>query len=158
MTKNFHPSLSSREERSETEQQQILHELKKVSKPKLNKFVAGSLKNFYLNWKSITNDEIILDIKNDLKIDFKERPVNIPCVPKIHHSTKEKEIMNSEIQNLLDKGVIVQCDREPNDFVSTVFTREQKDGSSRTILNLKYLNEFVIYTSRWSLSQMHSKQ
>ena len=54
-------------------------------------------------------------------------------------------MINSEIQELLDKGVTVQCDREPNDFVSTVFTREKKDGSSRTILNLKHLNEFVNY-------------
>ena len=116
-----------------------------MSKPELNKFVAGNLKKLYLNWKSITNDEIILDIiKNGLKIDFKESPRNI-CVPKIQHSTKEIEIINSEIQKLLDKGVIVQCDREPNDFVSTVFTREKKDGSSRTILNLKHLNEFVRY-------------
>ena len=81
----------------------------------MNNFVAGNLKKIYLNWKSIANDEIIL------KIDFKERPVNI-CVAKIHHSTKEKKIINSEIQKILDKGVIVQCDREPNDFVSTVFT------------------------------------
>ena len=96
-------------------------------------------KKNYLHWKSIANDVIILDIiKNDLKIDFKERPRNI-CVPEIQHSTKEIEIINSESQKLLDKankGVTVQCDREPNDFVSTVFTRENKDGSSRTILNL----------------------
>ena len=111
----------------------------------MKKFVAGNLKNFYLNWKSITNDETILDIiKNGLKIDFKERPINI-FVPGIRHSTKEKEIINSEVQKLLDKGVIVQCDSEPNDFVSTVFTGEKKDGFSRTILNLKYLHEFVRY-------------
>ena len=59
--------------------------------------------------------------------------------------TKEKEIINSEIQKLLDGRVIAQGDREANDFFSTVFTRKKKDGSSRTILNLKYLNEFVRY-------------
>ena len=90
--------------------------------------MAGSLKRFCINWKSITNAEITLDIiKNSLKKDFKERPRNI-CVPKIQHSTKEKEITNSENQKLSDKGVMVQCDRESNDFVSTVFTREKKDG------------------------------
>ena len=53
----------------------------------------GNLKKNYLNWKSITNDEIILDIiKNDLKIDFKERPRNIHVL-KIQHSTKGKKIM-----------------------------------------------------------------
>ena len=62
-----------------------------------------------------------------------------------YNIVQKKKIINSEIQKLLDKGVIVQCDRESYDFVSTVFTREKKDGSSRTILNLKYLNEFVSY-------------
>ena len=133
--------------------------MKNESKPELDKCIAGNLKIFYLNWKLITNNKIFLDIiKNDLKIDFKEVPVNI-CVPKIHHSTKEKEIINSEIQKLLDNGVIVQCDREPNDFVSTVFTRKKKDDSSRTILNLKYLNNLSdMDISRWILSQMYSKQ
>ena len=65
--------------------------------------------------------------------------------PKIQHSSKEKKIINSDIQKLLDKGAIVQCDREPNDFVSTVLTIEKKDGFSRTILNLKYLNQFIKY-------------
>ena len=51
----------------------------------------------------------------------------------------------SKIQKLLDKGVIVLCDREPNDFVSAVFIREKKDGFSISIINLKYLNEFVRY-------------
>ena len=54
-------------------------------------------------------------------------------------------MINSEIQKLLDKGATVQCDRESNDFASTVFTREKKNDSSRTILNLKHLNEFVNY-------------
>ena len=47
---------------------------------------------------------------------------------------------NSEIQKLLDKGFIVKCDRDNVYFVSTVFTGEKRDGSFRTILNLKYLN------------------
>ena len=111
----------------------------------MHKFVAVNLKKNYLNWKSITNDEIILDIiKNVLKIDFQERPRNI-CVPKIQHSTKEKEVVSSRIQKLLDKGVIVQSEREPNDFISAVFITEKKDGSSRTTVNLKYLNDFVRY-------------
>ena len=45
----------------------------------------------------------------------------------------------------MGKEVIVECSRETGDFVSTVFTRQKKDGTFRTILNLKYLNEFVQY-------------
>ena len=45
----------------------------------------------------------------------------------------------------MNKGVIVECSRETGDFLSNVFTRQKKDGTFRTILNLKYLNEFVQY-------------
>ena len=55
----------------------------------------------------------------------------------------ETEIITQEVKKLLNKGVIVECSRETGDFVSTVFTRQKKDGTFRTILNLKYLNEFV---------------
>ena len=50
-----------------------------------------------------------------------------------------------EINKLLKKGVITKCEKEQDDFISTVFTREKKDGTFRTILNLKYLHEFVEY-------------
>ena len=57
----------------------------------------------------------------------------------------ETEIITQEVKKLLSKGAIVGCSRETGDFVSTVFTRQNKDGAYRTILNLKYLNKFVQY-------------
>ena len=53
--------LSSREKGSEATQQQTLQELKDVSRSNLNKFAAGNLEPFYLNWELITNGEIILE-------------------------------------------------------------------------------------------------
>ena len=50
-----------------------------------------------------------------------------------------------EINKLLKKGVITKCQKGEDDFISTVFIREKKDGTFRAILNLKYLNEFVEY-------------
>ena len=79
-----------------------------------------------------------------LKIDFKNKP-QLANVPKIPHNIEEKSITNLEINKLLKKGVINKCQKEEDDFISTVFTREKKDGAFRTILNLKYLNEFVEY-------------
>ena len=73
-----------------------------------------------------------------------ERP-NITCSPKIPHSEHEKHIINSEIEKLVQKEIIIKGEREDNDFISTVFTREKKDGSFRTILNLKCLNKFIKY-------------
>ena len=85
-----------RETGSETDQQQALQELENIGRSDLNKFLAGQLKQYCPNRKSIAKRS-------------KERPRNI-CALKIQHSTKEKEIINSEIRKLLDKGVIAQCD------------------------------------------------
>ena len=54
-------------------------------------------------------------------------------------------IINVEIEKLLQKGVIIKCEREDNDLVSTVFIKEKKYGSFRTILNLKCLIKIVKY-------------
>ena len=85
-----------RETGSETDQQQALQELENIGRSDLNKFLAGQLEQYCPNRKSIAKRS-------------KERPRNI-CALKIQHSTKEKEIINSEIRKLLDKGVIAQCD------------------------------------------------
>ena len=76
---------------------------------------------------------------NDLKIDFKNKP-QLVNVPKISYNAEEKSILNLEINKLLKKGVITKCQKEEDNFISTVFTREKKDSTFRTILNIKYLN------------------
>ena len=38
-----------------------------------------------------------------------------------------------------------QTDIFKGGFISTIFTRQKKDGSFRTILNLKHLNHYVNY-------------
>ena len=133
--------LCSREKGSEKEQQPILQELN-VSTNTSCTFVAGKIKYYYNNWKNITNDRFILDIvKYGLKIDFKNKP-QLVNVPKIPYNAEAKSIINLEINKLFQKGFITKCQKEQDDFISTVFTRKEKDGTFRTILNLKYLNEF----------------
>jgi len=51
------------------------------------------------------------------------------------------DIISVEIDKLIQKGVISVSDLTPQDFFSTLFVRPKKDGSYRTILNLKCLNE-----------------
>ena len=57
----------------------------------------------------------------------------------------ETERTTQVVKKLFNKGLIVECSRETDDFVSTVFARQKKGGTFITILNLKYLNEFVQY-------------
>ena len=77
-----------------------------------------------------------------LKISFKD--ITEPVNPSQHSfSSYEKEIIDSEINKLLKKKVIVPTNIDEGDPVSSIFTRTKKDGSHRMILNLKNLNTFV---------------
>ena len=130
----------------QTAEQQIHQKLNSVSSNKsTSEFVAGNINNFIENSKETTSDSIILDIvENGLKIDFLNTPDNLK-VRQILHCVSEQEIITTEIKSLLRKGVIVESSRESGDFISTVFTRKKKSGTSSFILNLKYLNNFVVY-------------
>ena len=53
------------------------------------------------------------------------------------------ESIDAEMSKLLSKGAIVNTAREPNDYVSGIFTRTEKDGNYRMIQDLKSFNEFL---------------
>ena len=136
--------LCSREKGSEAEQQPILQELN-VSKNTSCTFVVGIIKYFYNNWKNITNDRFVPDIvKYGLKMEFQNK-AQLVNIPKIPHYAEEKGIINLEINSLFKKGVITKCQKEEDDFISTAFIRKKMDGTFRTILKSKYVNEFVEY-------------
>ena len=81
----------------------ILTELEKDVK----NFAGGNLRYFNKNWYVYTKDKYILDaITNGLELDLKELPTqNIrPTYPL---SSKENEIISTEITKLLKKLVIV---------------------------------------------------
>ena len=68
-----------------------------------------------------------------------------PVVPHYNFSKGEELFIAPEIKKLLEKGVINEAILEANEHISTVFTRLKKDGSHRFILNLKNLNQSVMY-------------
>ena len=111
----------------------------------MRNFSAGNIANCHEQWRQITNDKFILQLVRDgLKIDFTEQPPEYHTSP-ISLQPFEKTVLDNEITKLLAKQVICECSYEPNEFVSSVFTREKKDGTHRMILNLKRLNNYVSY-------------
>ena len=106
---------------------------------------AGNIHNHFSQWKSITSDPFIIDIvKSGLKLRFAEEPAqniyhNIPV------TKAEKQIISDEIQKLLQKEVMYPCMREEGDSMSSIFTREKRDGSHKMTLNLKQVNKHIDY-------------
>ena len=85
-------------------------------------------------------------MKCDLTIEFAEVLV-CQYVPPLNFSLSlslsETKIIDAEISKHLSKDVIVNTTREPNYYVSGVFTMTKKDVDYRMILNLKRFNEFL---------------
>ena len=112
-------------------------------------FKAGRLTDFYDKWLSITSDAEVLNMVLGQKLEFSIQPSQLfpPTEKSTGNCWDEDQIHTCEveIENLLKKGAIVPCDHEDGEFISPIFTNPKPDGTSRMILNLKCLNQFIVY-------------
>ena len=92
----------------------------------VNSFIAGNIANHVSDWELITSDLSILETVRGYKIEFDSTPVQsyIPCV---NFSKGEEVIIDTEIDRLLNKGVICRASHCEGEFISTVFTRPKKE-------------------------------
>ena len=56
-------------------------------------------------------------------------------------TSEEETFLDTEIDNLIRKGVIAPSEHEEDEFISPIFLRKKGDNSFRLILNLKSLNK-----------------
>ena len=93
----------------------------------------------------MTSDINVLDIVQHCYTEFINglNPINT-IVPKCHFSWNEEKIIKNEIK-LLDMGVIIKVNHQPDEFLSPIFTIPKKDGEYRMILNLKQLHKNIEY-------------
>ena len=118
-----------------------------------NMKVAGRLRYFAQKWYEFTNDKFILDIFKHCHIKFVSDllPKQLKPQKEIKMNLTEQLLVDSEIEKLLEKGVIEQCSHENGEFISNIFLREKKDGSHRMILNLMILKMWYITNLKWTL-------
>ena len=128
--------------------------MEKVEK-QVTPFKAGNISNNFEAWQQLTNDPFILDVvKQGLKLSLNETPnPRGPFEPGMGKETKA--IISNEIKKLLDKGVIKAVAPSGGEFFSHLFTRKKKDGTFRTILNLKPLNKYCS-TSHFKMENIHN--
>ena len=73
---------------------------------------AGQLKFCIKQWQTITSDKVILDIVKGYKLDFITMPTQAfpPQQPKFEKH--EEMALNTLLEELIQKGVIVKCFHE----------------------------------------------
>ena len=70
-------------------------------------------------------------------------------------SAREANNIDLQVATFLEKGIIVKSFHETDQFVSTVFLREKKDGTFRMILNLNDFNKWVNY-NHFKMDSIHT--
>ena len=108
-------------------------------------FSAGNIANFEHCWRELSSDPWIISAVQGILIPFQEgEPVQMRVPHPFRLSPDEREILQSEIKVLLEKGVIERVKPTAGQFISNVFLRPKPKGH-RVILDLTEFNKFVKY-------------
>ena len=118
-------------------------------------FIAGNIKNFIDQWKQLTSNHTILTAVSGYKIDLFMQPTQFRVPRPLKCSAREANNIDLQVATFLEKGIIVKSFHETDQFVSTVFLQEKKDGTFRMILNLKDFNTWVNY-KHFKMDSIHT--
>ena len=106
-------------------------------------FIGGQMSQCLTKWESITSDPTILQTVKGEKIEFLgQPPMQYVCpsnsIAKVHAAE-----IDNEVNSLIIKQVIRECNHVRGEFLSPIFSVPKKDGKVRLILNLKNLIKSV---------------
>ena len=124
---------------------------KQVARQKVNTFLfpllvvdqLADVSRCYQTWADFTTDSFVLDIvKHGITLDFCFQAF-CSKYTRCSLTADGAKAVDAEIKLLLLKHVISPAELKVVSFVSSIFTTMKPDGSHRTILNLKNLNESI---------------
>ena len=108
---------------------------------------TGSLKYFIPAWELITQDPWVLQVVQGYKIELVTVPVqqfqpHQPCL-----SSMQETVLNQEVEDLLEKQAVhpVPVLLQEQGFISSIFVVPKKDGRNCPVVNLKPLNQYLVY-------------
>ena len=106
---------------------------------------VGKVSTCLNKWQELTSDTWILQTVSGYHIEFFHQPFQefLPKLP--NWSVEQSECISKEIDNLLQKGAIVQVVPEQGQFLSNLFLVQKKNGDWRPVINLRKLNKFIKY-------------
>lgn len=108
-------------------------------------FIGGNLSNNIDFWQSLTSDPYILNAIRGYELEFADNvepsDLRISC----DNNNGDSNILKEEVKKLLKLNIIELSFEEKHQVISPIFTVSKPDGGNRLILNLKALNNFIIY-------------
>ena len=123
-----------------------MHATKALSAPP-----TGKLQLRIANWKLITQDPWVLENVLRHRLELVAVPLQKTAPEEPHLSPELEACMQEELSKLVQKGAIALVpNSHPRSFISQMFLVPKKDGSHRTIVDLRELNRFI----RWEHFKM----
>ncbi|KAG8539134.1 hypothetical protein GDO81_021365 [Engystomops pustulosus] len=110
--------------------------------------VGGRLLRFRGEWTKVTSNPWVLDILlHGYNIEFLRLPPTKYMPPSPSMSLTSHSLIWQEVTSLLSSGVIIPVpqDQEKTGFYSSLFLVKKPNGTNRLIINLRGLNEFIVY-------------
>ena len=89
------------------------------------------------------SDTFILQTIAGVRLEFEEMPIQTDSPQPLKFSDYEFHIIDQQIVEFLQLGIVEEAAHAQQEFVSNVFIRHKRTGSSRLILNLVHLNKFI---------------
>ena len=88
---------------------------------KANSYCAGNISNYYENWRSITSDKYIQGIvQNGLLLSFNKDQLS-KALFEFPRTKAETNVLETDVEKLLKKGVISSTKIQPDDYFSNLF-------------------------------------
>ena len=101
--------------------------------PTPHRFVAGKVQECHSKWTEITSDKTVLErVKYSVPPPFTSEPEPF-CLPNPSLGQKQSLFIDSEIEDLLQSGAIVECDYRPKSayFTNALRTQEEQEFPPR---------------------------
>ena len=118
-------------------------------------FVAGNLKHYVENWKKLTSDPSILQTVQGCDFKFVSSSEQHSIPRNTVFKSEEKELVTKMLPDYEQRSIIKKSDHCEGEFISPIFLRPKKDGSSRLILNLRNLNDKIEYV-HFKMDDIHT--
>ena len=85
-------------------------------------------------------------VREGYRLELTSEPIDLyGIIPTPNLTKQELSLIMSEVKKLLRLEVIVEVEAVKNQVLSPVFLVDNKDGTKRMILNLKSLNQYIVY-------------